>query len=85
MTKPLVRIKDSEVANSHFPECLCAYQNGSTFMMVEVNTGLRIGSLKPVSKVYHSIEDMRRSYDISKSIYPVIEDHLIYNDRISKI
>jgi len=81
MSTSLIQIKDSEVGNSNFPECVCAYRNGSTYLMVEVNTGLSVGSMKAVSLGYRSIEEMRQSYDNSKSMYPILKNYLIYNDR----
>jgi hypothetical protein len=73
----LTIIKDYDVARSYFPTCVCPYKNGDSFMMVEVNTGIFKGSLKPISQVFRSFDEMYTFYDRSSTVYPILWNYLI--------
>ena len=77
----LIKIGDSQVANSHFPVCVCPYQaSNNSFMMVEVNTGYHKGSLKPISQSFSSYTELMNNFNIHSTFYPVLHNHLIFND-----
>lgn len=78
-------VKESEVADSYFPKCVCPYKTGNTFMMIEVNTGSYPGSLKPITPSYTNLAEMLQQFEDSKTVYPVLRDTMIYNDKYLRI
>jgi hypothetical protein len=51
-------IKDSNVGSAHMPTCTTLYKNRDSYMLVEVNTGAHIGSIKVISEPYSKIGDL---------------------------
>ena len=76
-------IKDSEVGNLNMPISLCVFQNENKYFLVEVNTGYQKGSMKVISGHYHSVEELlRENKNTIKNSYPLLQNHIIYNDKI---
>lgn len=73
-------ILDSQIPRLHFPACTCIYKNINTYTVVEVNTGLYIGSMKPITKIYQSIDDLLIEFANTQSSYPFLEKYIIVND-----
>lgn len=78
------KIRDSELGNINFPVCVCPYENNGKFMMVEVNTGYRKGSIKPITKPYDNIIDLFLNFDSGKTDLKYLSDVLIYNNISAK-
>ena len=77
----IYKIKESELSSLQFPICVCVYQyNHKSFSMVEINTGLHKGSIKVVSDIYSSYDELKKSYNIYNTHYPILFDHIIYNN-----
>ena len=73
-------IKDSEIGKHILPIYVCPYKNGNKYMMVEVNTGNHKGSIIPITKTFNSLDNLLKSFNKSQTVYPVLFDHIIYND-----
>lgn len=73
-------IKDSEMDSARLPVSRCVYQNANQYIIVEINTGYSIGSIKCISPAYPSYDDAVRSHQNDFSPYPFLYNHIIYND-----
>lgn len=76
---------ESQVGNKPFPVCVCPYKNKDSYTMVEINTGYYKGSIKSITKAYPSYDKLMYSYKRdynNQSVYPYLNNHIIYNDVI---
>ncbi len=68
-------VKESEL--STFPECLCVYYYNYRYMIIEVNTGVHLGSIKPISESYKSISELMNNFDSTQSIYKMLDGVIV--------
>lgn len=75
------KIKESSNEISNFPPCVCVYQNDyKKFSMIEVNTGYYKGSIKMISKIYNSYDELQKNFNTLSTVYPILHNYVIYND-----
>ena len=49
-------------------------------MMIEINTGYYKGSIKPISKIYNSYDELVKNFDPNSTNYKILKNYIIYND-----
>lgn len=74
-----VYIPDTKIADMIFPKCTCIYTNNDKYMLAEINTGYRKGSIKVITPMYSSVKSLMDNH--TKKIYnpPFLKNHIIYN------
>lgn len=75
MTDGYTIIKETEL--SLFPECICIYYYNYKYMMVEINTGSSIRSIKPISESFKTITELMNNFDENKAIYKMLNNYII--------
>lgn len=74
-------IKETDLYKLNFPACVCVYKNNKKrYSMAEINTGLYKSSIKIISNIYNTYDELKKSYDINDTNYPVIFDYIIYSN-----
>lgn len=76
----MFEIKDSEVPISKLPVCICPYRIRDEYMLVELNTGLYIGSIRTITSTYPKLEQAIDQYTKNDFTYPLLQNYLIYHD-----
>lgn len=77
----IYKINETDFRHQYFPTCVCVYQyNNCKYSMAEINTDLYKQSIKIISKIYNTYDELIKSFDINNTIYPVLFNHIIYND-----
>lgn len=76
----IYKIKESELSSIHFPRCVCVYNCNNKFSMIEVNTDRYKGSIKMISNTYNTYDEIKKSFKLSDTIYPILFNYIIYDN-----
>jgi len=71
-------VGEIELSRQIYPMCSAIYWNGSGYIMVEINTGLHMGSIKPISIQYKTLQHLLDQFDQQSVIYPVLPNTIIW-------
>ena len=79
--KRMTFIRESDLSNMTFPECVCPYLHVNTYMLAEINTGRFKSNIRIISNVYSSLDELLKFKYTGQHRF--LHNHLIYSDATS--